>query len=71
MALEDEVGAGPRPRVEHRFVPPPSLEGWSVQALRDYIAALTAEIARAEATIARQESHRSAADALFRKPSGG
>ena len=66
MAVEEEA-ALPRPRAE-RFVPPPSLDGWGVQELRDYIAALRAEILRAEAGIARQESHRSAADALFRKP---
>ena len=66
MALEEE-GALPRPRAE-RFVPPPNLDGWGVQELRDYVIALRAEIARAEAAIARQEGHRSAADALFRKP---
>jgi len=59
---------GPRPKGHQRFVPPPTLEGWDVGALRDYIEALRAEIARAESAIARQEGHRSAADALFRKP---
>jgi uncharacterized small protein (DUF1192 family) len=59
---------GPRPRAHQRFVPPPSLEGWDVDALRAYVEALRAEIARAESAIARQEGHRSAADALFRKP---
>lgn len=58
---------GPRPQDRHRFVPPPSLEGWSVESLRAYIAALQAEITRAEAAIARQDTHRNAAEALFRK----
>jgi uncharacterized small protein (DUF1192 family) len=37
--------------------------------MRAYIAELQAEIARVEADIARKQSHRSAADAFFRRPS--
>jgi uncharacterized small protein (DUF1192 family) len=36
--------------------------------LRAYIEELRAEIARVEADIASKQSHRSAADAFFRKP---
>jgi uncharacterized small protein (DUF1192 family) len=66
MAITDEdQGARPRPA---RGLTPPVLDGWDVQDLRDYIAALRAEIERAEAAITKRESHRSAADLLFRKP---
>ena len=58
----------PRPPEAHRFQPPPTLEGWSLESLRAYIQALQAEIVRAEAEIGRRASHRSAADALFRRP---
>jgi uncharacterized small protein (DUF1192 family) len=44
------------------------LDGWSVEELRGYIAALRAEIVRAEAAIAAREAQRGAADAFFRKP---
>jgi uncharacterized small protein (DUF1192 family) len=43
------------------------LEGWSVEELRAYVAALREEAARAEAAIARQGSLRNAAEAFFRK----
>jgi uncharacterized small protein (DUF1192 family) len=65
--IEDPDQA-PRPPSAQRFIPPPTLEGWGVAELRAYVAALQAEIGRAEAAIARQETHRSAADAFFRKP---
>lgn len=55
-----------RPRRPARFQPPP-LDGWSAEELADYVAALRAEIARAEAAIAARGTQRSAADALFRK----
>ena len=59
-----------RPRRAPRFAPLP-LDGLGVQELRDYIASLQAEIARAEAAIAARGQQRSAADALFRgAPSG-
>jgi uncharacterized small protein (DUF1192 family) len=64
----DDREERPRPATANRFVPPPNLDGWGIEELRTYIAALQAEITRAEATIARLQSHRSAADAFFRKP---
>ncbi|MFC7692320.1 DUF1192 family protein [Paeniroseomonas aquatica] len=36
--------------------------------MHGYIAALRAEISRAEAAIATREAHRGAADAFFRRP---
>lgn len=39
-----------------------------IEELRDYIGELREEILRVEADIARKQSHRSAADAFFRKP---
>lgn len=51
-----------------RGLEPAVLDGWSVEEMRAYVAALRAEIARTEATIAAREAQRSAADALFRKP---
>jgi uncharacterized small protein (DUF1192 family) len=39
-----------------------------VDELRDYIVELREEISRVEADIARKHSHRSAADAFFRRP---
>lgn len=45
----------------------PRFDGWDVSQLRDYIAELQAEIARAEAGIAAREDHRAAAEAFFRK----
>ncbi len=65
MILDEET---PRPRTANRFTPPPTLEGWAVEELRAYIAALQAEIGRAEQAMAERQNHRSAADALFRKP---
>ncbi|MBL6455337.1 DUF1192 domain-containing protein [Belnapia sp. T6] len=59
----------PRP-VAARFMPA-QLDRWDVEELRQYIDALRAEIARAEAMIAARQTHRGAADALFRKPGGG
>jgi uncharacterized small protein (DUF1192 family) len=43
------------------------LEPLGVAELSAYIEALRAEIARAEAEILRKSSHRSAADAFFRR----
>ena len=44
---------------------PMDLQPMSVGELRDYIAALEAEIARAEETIAKKEAHKNGLDALF------
>ena len=44
------------------------LDPLGIEELHDYIDELREEIARVEADIARKQSHRSAADAFFRKP---
>ena len=43
-----------------------NLEAMSIEALRDYIAGLEAEMARAQAMIKAKESARSAAASVFR-----
>ena len=50
-----------------RKAPPKPLEGMSVAELEEYVAELEAEIARARGVIAGKQSHRSAADALFKR----
>ena len=47
------------------------LDMLGVEELNDYIAELREEIARVEADIGRKRSHRTAADAFFKKPPGG
>ena len=44
------------------------LDPLGIEELRDYIDELREEIARVEADIARKGSHRSAAEAFFRRP---
>ena len=44
------------------------LDTLGVDELRDYIDELKDEIARVEADIGRKQSHRSAADAFFKRP---
>jgi uncharacterized small protein (DUF1192 family) len=44
------------------------LDTLGIEELRDYIDELRAEIARVEADIERKGSHRSAAEAFFRRP---
>jgi uncharacterized small protein (DUF1192 family) len=63
--LED---AEPRPKPSG--LAPPNLESWGLAELEAYIRSLRAEIARAEAEIARKGAHRSAADAFFKRPGG-
>lgn len=63
MALEEEA----EPRRPARLQPL-VLDMMGVVELRSYITALQTEIKRVEAEIARKESHRSAADAFFRRP---
>lgn len=46
---------------------PKDLDVMSIEALREYIASLEAEIERARASIAAKEQHRSAADAVFKR----
>ncbi len=52
----------------HAKPKPKPLDALSVEELEAYIADLEAEIARARAAIAAKQSHRSSAEALFRKP---
>lgn len=63
MALDEDAEPRRAPRLE-----PLPLDLLGVAELRGYITALQAEIARVEAEIARKQSHRSAADAVFRRP---
>jgi uncharacterized small protein (DUF1192 family) len=44
------------------------LDTLGIDELRDYIGELEEEIARVEGDIARKQSHRSAADAFFKRP---
>lgn len=61
--LEDDEPTRPRPRLTVL-----ALDPMGVEELHAYIAELRGEITRAEAEIARKQSHRSAADGFFRRP---
>ncbi|MGE0416262.1 MAG: DUF1192 domain-containing protein [Acetobacteraceae bacterium] len=63
MAEDDDAPVRKRTRLEKL-----PLDTLGVEELRDYIGELRDEIARVEADIARKESHRSAADAFFKRP---
>jgi uncharacterized small protein (DUF1192 family) len=63
MRDEEDAPVRKRTRLEKLV-----LDTLSVEELRDYITELREEIARVEADIGRKQSHRSAADAFFRKP---
>ena len=63
MKDEEDLPLRKRSRLEK-----PALDMLGVEELRDYIGELKDEIARVEADIARKQSHRSAADAFFKKP---
>jgi len=54
------------PKPKPKRLSPLGLDPLGVAELEDYIGELRAEIARAEAEIARKRGHRSAADSLFR-----
>ncbi|HSU06955.1 MAG TPA: DUF1192 domain-containing protein [Acetobacteraceae bacterium] len=60
---EDEELPRKRPRLER-----PLLDSWGIDELRSYIEELRTEIARTENEISRKHGHRSAADAVFRRP---
>lgn len=62
MAEDEEL-----PRRKRRLEPL-VLDSLGVEELRDYITELRGEIDRAEDEINRKQSHRSVADAFFRKP---
>jgi len=61
---EDEEAAARKPKTRLQAL---LLDPLGVAELRAYIEELKGEIARVEADIARKESHRSAADAFFRR----
>jgi uncharacterized small protein (DUF1192 family) len=56
------------PLTKRRRLEPLLLDSLGIEELRDYIGELKAEIARVEADIGRKGSHRSAADAFFKRP---
>jgi uncharacterized small protein (DUF1192 family) len=61
MRDEDE------PRPAPRRLQPLPLEPLAVAELQIYVAELREEIARAESEIGRKQSHRTAADAFFKR----
>ncbi len=63
MALEEDTPPPKRRRLE-----PLLLDSLGIDELRLYIGELRDEIARVEADIGRKHSHRSAADAFFKRP---
>jgi uncharacterized small protein (DUF1192 family) len=63
MAEEEDVPIRKRIRLEKLM-----LDTLGIEELRDYIGELHDEIARVEADIVRKNSHKTAADAFFRKP---
>lgn len=63
MAEEEDAPLRKRIRLEKLV-----LDTLGIDELRDYIGELKDEIARVEADISRKNSHRSAADAFFKRP---
>ena len=64
MARDDEEML-PRPRARLERL---TLDLLGIEELNAYIDELKAEIARVQADIGHKQSHRSAADAFFKKP---
>jgi uncharacterized small protein (DUF1192 family) len=62
MALEDDA-----PPVKRRRLEPLLLDSLGIEELRLYIDELKNEIARVEVDIGRKSTHRSAADAFFKR----
>jgi len=62
MALEDDA-----PPVKRRRLEPLLLDSLGIEELSLYIDELKNEIARVEADIGRKSTHRSAADAFFKR----
>jgi uncharacterized small protein (DUF1192 family) len=63
MAREEDESPIKRRRLE-----PLLLDSLGIEELHSYIDELRTEIARVEADIGRKGSHRSAADAFFKRP---
>ena len=63
MAVEEDA-----PPIKRRRLEPLLLDSLGIEELRLYIEELRTEIARVEADIGRKNSHRSAADAFFKRP---
>jgi uncharacterized small protein (DUF1192 family) len=63
MTIDDDD----RPRPPARRLTPLPLDLLGVDELTAYVAELRDEIARVEAEMGRKQSHRSAADAFFRR----
>jgi uncharacterized small protein (DUF1192 family) len=63
MAQDEDAPPPKRRRLE-----PLLLDSLGVEELRNYIEELKVEIARVESDITRKQSHRSAADAFFKRP---
>ena len=63
MAREDD-----EPLMKRRRLEPLLLDSLGIEELRSYIDELKTEIVRVEADIGRKSSHRSAADAFFKRP---
>ena len=63
MARDDD-----EPTTKRRRLEPLLLDSLGIEEMRGYIEELRSEIARVEADIGRKGSHRSAADAFFKKP---
>ncbi|WP_428540785.1 DUF1192 domain-containing protein [Rhodopila sp.] len=56
------------PLTKRRRLDPLLLDSLGIDELRSYIEELRTEIARVEADIGRKNTHRSAADAFFKRP---
>jgi uncharacterized small protein (DUF1192 family) len=63
MAREED-----EPLTKRRWLEPLLLDSLGIEELRSYIDELNTEIVRVEADIGRKNSHRSAADAFFKRP---
>jgi uncharacterized small protein (DUF1192 family) len=63
MAQDEDAPPPSRRRLE-----PLRLDSLGIEELRGYIDELRTEIARVELDITRKSSHRSAADAFFKRP---
>ncbi|MGD0109168.1 MAG: DUF1192 domain-containing protein, partial [Rhodopila sp.] len=63
MAREDD-----EPLTRRRRLEPLLLDSLGIEELRSYVDELKTEIARVEADIGRKGTHRSAADAFFKRP---